>query len=53
MGQQDWCQAGERRHLRRRGYHGVGFGKFDYLKVPGYEVHNEDVLYSFISCLLD
>ena len=33
MGWQDWCQARERRHFRRWGYYGVGFGEFHYLKV--------------------
>ena len=44
MGRQDWCQAGERRHLRCGGYYGVGFGEFDYLKVSVYKVHNQDAL---------
>ena len=53
VGRQDWCQVGERRHFRRGGYYGVRSGEFDYLKVPVYEVHNEDVLYRSISCMLD
>ena len=53
MGRQDWCQVRERRHFRRGGYHGVGSGEFDYLKVSVYEVHNGDPLYRSIPCLLD
>ena len=44
MGRQDWCQAGERGHFWCGGYHGVGFGEFDFLKVTVYKVHNQDVL---------
>ena len=44
MGRQDWCQAGERRHLRCGGYYGIGFGEFDNLKVSVYKVHDQDVL---------
>ena len=49
MGWQDWRQAGERGHFRCRGYYGVGFGEFNFLKVAVYKVLDWDVLTSFMS----